>query len=56
MLFPIRKVFTFAMLFIVVLAIWRGSGEDAGNIAETIWGVISGGADILSEVWRTATD
>lgn len=39
-------------VLIVILAIWRVNGGSAQNVVDSIWNILSTGADMLIKLWN----
>jgi hypothetical protein len=42
----------FALLAMVVIAIWRMNDGNLANIADGIWGLLNRGADVVQTLWE----
>lgn len=52
MIRSIARLASTAIVLIVILAIWRANGASFQNIVDTIWNILSTGADMLIDLWN----
>lgn len=50
--FGIGRWVSFALLAMVVVAVWKVNNGDLGKIVEAAWSLINWGADQLTLVWE----
>lgn len=52
----LSKLISGAVVIVVLLAIWRANGGDLHNVINSIWQLLSTGADILTKIWTEAVN
>lgn len=49
----IAKLFKWAVVVVIAVAIWRGFNGDLGAMASTLWEWILKGADVVTKMWHS---
>jgi hypothetical protein len=47
----IGRLLSFAVLAMVLLAVWKANNGDLSSIAAAIWEVLNRGADVVTTLW-----
>jgi hypothetical protein len=49
----LRKLITWAVVAIVLIAIWRINNGDVNTLVDNIWNILSQGADVAIKLWNS---
>jgi biotin transporter BioY len=49
----VMTMLRYAVVAMVLLAIWQGFNGDIGVIASTAWGFVQTGADVVTRIWES---